>query len=110
MWINLGYDNHINKVAWGGGSIYNLIAIILRNHNLVTCAHVIITPLKSKEISNYVALTLAKDQLTKLVKRKSKYTFKKWLFLYFPSSFNWEIQYYNYWIKICPIYNKLQIF
>jgi hypothetical protein len=49
--------------------IYDLIAIILSNHNFVTCAHVIITPLKSKEVSNYVALTLTKDQLTKLVKR-----------------------------------------
>ncbi len=69
MWINIGYDNHISKVAWGMRSIYNLIAIILSNHNLVTSAHVIITPFKSKEVSNYVALTLAKDQLIKLVKR-----------------------------------------
>jgi hypothetical protein len=85
MWINLGCDNHISKVAWGGGSIYDLITIILSNHNLVTCAHVIITPFKSKEISNYVALTLTKNQLTKLVKRKSKYTFKKWLFYIFQA-------------------------
>jgi hypothetical protein len=51
------------------GSIYNLIAMILNNHNLVTFAHVIITPFKSKEVSNYVALTLANDELIKLVKR-----------------------------------------
>jgi hypothetical protein len=51
------------------GSIYNFIAIILSNHNLLTCAHVNITPFKSKEVSNYVALTLTNDQLTKLVKR-----------------------------------------
>jgi hypothetical protein len=51
------------------GSIYNLITIIHSNHNLVTCARVIITPFKSKEVSNYVALTLANDQITKLVKR-----------------------------------------
>jgi len=51
------------------GSIYNLITMIFNNHNLVTCAHVIITPFKSKEVSNYVALTLTNDQLTKLVKR-----------------------------------------
>lgn len=48
------------------GSIYNFTTIMLSNHNLVTCAHVIITPLKSKEV---VVLTLAKDQLNKLVKR-----------------------------------------
>ncbi len=51
------------------GSIYNLMTIIFINRNLVTCAHVIRTPFKSKEVSNYVALTLANDQLTKLVKK-----------------------------------------
>lgn len=110
MWINLGYDNHISKVAWGMGSIYNLIAMIFNNHNLVTCAHVIITPFKSKEVSNYVALTLANDELPKLVKRNPNTHLKNGYSYIFQAPLIGKFNILIIELKKCPIYNKLQIF